>query len=69
MKSLINNILFSEEPKPTKDCPRQNGYFVHPDPQVGFEITCYQVSCNILAGCFGSLGVRDFNDLHVNCGF
>ncbi|KOB68802.1 Cuticular protein analogous to peritrophins 3-A2, partial [Operophtera brumata] len=23
----------NEEPKPTKDCPRQNGYFVHPDPQ------------------------------------
>ncbi|KAJ8734239.1 hypothetical protein PYW07_014790 [Mythimna separata] len=22
-----------QEPKPSKGCPRQNGYFVHPDPQ------------------------------------
>ncbi|XP_063633394.1 protein obstructor-E-like [Cydia splendana] len=22
-----------QEPQPTKDCPRQNGYFKHPDPQ------------------------------------
>lgn len=34
-------FLFTEEPKPSKGCPRQNGYFKHPDPQVNMvQLTC-----------------------------
>ena len=30
----MNYLIFSEDPKPSPNCPRQNGFFAHKDPTV-----------------------------------